>query len=227
MSAKPTFFQRLTAEFVGTGWVLAGVIGSGIMASRLAGGNVGIAMIGHVSAIAAILYVAIVVMRPISGAHFNPVVSLVLAATRALPAREAAGYIAAQVVGALTGAVVAHLMFGQTAIQASDIARTGPAQWFSEVIATGGLVLAIFLSHRADDRSVPVVASAYVFAACWFTGSACFINPAMTLARGLTESMAGIRLSDVPAFAICQVAGGFAGLLLSNVISSTAPHRPR
>jgi glycerol uptake facilitator-like aquaporin len=207
----PSLRRRLLAEFIGTALLLAAVVGSGIMGVALARGNDGIALLANAGATAAILYVLIVVLGPVSGAHFNPVVTLAARFDRALGNREAAAYIGLQLIGAVGGVLLAHAMFGQALWQPGVHARTGAAQWLSEAVATFGLVLTIQLGARRRPAAVPALVACWIFAAYWFTASTSFANPAVTLARALTMSFAGIRPGDVPAFVLAQCTGAAAG----------------
>jgi glycerol uptake facilitator-like aquaporin len=204
--------RRLLAEMLGTAFLLATVVGSGIMAERLAGGNVALALLGNTLATGAILVVLITMFAPISGAHFNPAVTCVFLAKREIEAEIALAMIAAQCVGALAGVLAAHLMFAEAIIQVSEKARSGPSQWFSEWVATFGLVSAILLTRRANPAAIPMVVGLYITAAYWFTASTSFANPAVTLARAFSDSFAGIRLADVPAFVGAQFVGAFCAL---------------
>ena len=208
----PTLSRRLFAEFVGTLLLLATVVGSGIMAERLAGGNVAVALLGNTLATGAMLVVLITMLGPISGAHFNPVVTLIIAMKRELKAAPAAAYVAAQVIGAIAGVWLAHAMFGEAVLQVSQKVRAGPAQWLSEGVATFGLILTIFATHQARRDFVPVAVGLYITAAYWFTASTSFANPAVTLARSLSDTFAGIRPVDAPAFILAQFAGALLAL---------------
>ena len=213
---KATLTRRLAAEFLGTAALLAVIIGSGIMAERLAGGNVAIALLAHTLAIGAGLFTLILVFAEVSGAHFNPVVTLTQFWAKHITIGEAAAYVGAQFVGAAAGTALANVMFGLSAIVASLKPRTGPAVWLSEVIATFGLVLVIAGTARLRSRfAVPSAVAAYIFAACWFTSSFSFANPAVTFARGLSDTFAGIRPADVPAFIAAQFVGGIAAMLVA------------
>jgi glycerol uptake facilitator-like aquaporin len=217
-----TLRQRLLAEFIGTALLLATVIGSGIMAERLAGGNVALALLGNTLATGAMLAVLITMFGPISGAHFNPAVTGVMLAKRELSADAAMAFIAAQCAGALTGMVAAHLMFDQAVLQLSQKARSGPSQWFSEWVATFGLIAAILLTRRASPAAVPAIVGLYITAAYWFTASTSFANPAVTLARAFTDSFAGIRLADVPAFVAAQLLGAACAVLVCRALTGPA-----
>ena len=215
----PSFGQRLLAEFVGTAALLAAVVGSGIMGVALADGNDAIALLANAAATAGMLYVLIVLMGPISGAHFNPVVTIVLRLKRAMSSRDATAYLVVLVAGAVSGVVLAHAMFGQALVQPGTHAREGTAQLLSEAVATCGLVVTILLGSRHRAAAVPVLVAAYIFAAYWFTASTSFANPAVTVARALTQSFAGIRPQDVGLFVLAQLVGAVGGLLLSNALS--------
>lgn len=204
--------QRVAAECIGTLLLVAVVIGSGIMGERLAGGNAAIALLGNTLATAAALVVLITWLGPVSGAHFNPVVSLVMLARRELAPRAALAYLTAQVAGACAGALLAHAMFELPLLQASSNARAGGAQWLAEAVATFGL-LATILGCR-DHRWLPALVAAWITAGYWFTASTSFANPAVTVARALTDTFAGIRAIDVPGFVLAQVVGATAAALL-------------
>jgi glycerol uptake facilitator-like aquaporin len=210
--------RALLAEFIGTLLLLAIVVGSGIMGERLAGGNVAVALLANAAATAGGLYVLIVLFGPLSGAHFNPAVTLVVRLSgERLPA-PAFAYIAVQVVAAIAGVFVAHAMFGETFWQPGDHVRTGMAQWFSEGVATFGLLLTIILGVRHRPQAVPALVAAYIFAAYWFTASTSFANPAVTLARAFTQTFAGIRFSDVPGFMAAQMAGAFCAWVIARLL---------
>ena len=210
--SRPLLGRRLGAEFVGTAFLLATVVGSGIMGERLAGGNVAIALLANTLATGAILVVLIGMLGPISGAHFNPAVSLVFALKRELPPAEAAGYVAVQAVAGAIGVLAAHLMFEESVLQLSTRVRAGPSQWFAEWVATFGLVLTILLTLRANATAVAVAVGLYITAAYWFTASTSFANPAVTIARSLSDTFAGIRPLDVAPFVLAQIAGALSGL---------------
>lgn len=205
MSTQSPYHQRLAAECLGTAFLLATVIGSGIMAERLADGNVAIALLGNTLPTGAILVVLITALGPISGAHFNPAVTLVFRMRNALDNREAIGYVAAQITGGIAGAVIANLMFELPIVTVSETARTGGGQWLGECIATIGLIGTILscLRHRPD--AIPMAVGLYITAAYWFTSSTSFANPAVTIARTLSDTFAGIAPSDAPAFIVIQL----------------------
>ncbi len=211
---KTTASRRYVAEFVGTAFLLAAIVGSGIMGERLSAGNVAIALLANTIATGAALVALILAFGPISGAHFNPAVTLVDAWQRGVPWVEVPGYIGAQVTGALLGVAVAHMMFGAPMFAASLHDRGGRAQAFSEFVATAGLLSVIWGCARLRRSAVPFAVGAYITAAYWFTASTSFANPAVTVARSLTNTFAGIRPSDVPAFIAAQLAGAFAATFL-------------
>ena len=199
--------RRLAAEALGTGLLLATIVGSGIMAERLAGGNTAIALLGNTLPTGAMLIVLITLLGPISGAHFNPVVSGVMVARREIGIAEFAPYVAAQVIGAVLGVLLAHGMFDLALFQTSLKARTGSGQWLAEIVATFGLVVTIFGTLKVKPDFVPVAVGLYITAAYWFTASTSFANPVVTLARAFTDTFAGIRPIDAPGFVLAQIAG--------------------
>lgn len=199
--------RRLAAEALGTALLLAVVVGSGIMGERLAGGNTAIALLGNTLATGAALVVLIGVFGPISGAHFNPAVTLVAALRRDLPVRLALAYAIAQVGGAVLGVWVAHAMFGEPVLQVSTKLRAGGDQAFSEVVATFGLLATILGTVRFRPESTPMAVGLYITAAYWFTASTSFANPAVTVARSLSDTFAGVAPSCVPAFILAQFVG--------------------
>jgi glycerol uptake facilitator-like aquaporin len=199
--------RRAVAEAVGTALLLSTVVGSGIMGERLAAGNVAIALLANTLATAAALIALILTFGPVSGAHFNPVVTIADASQRGLPWRDVPVYIAAQVIGALLGVGAANVMFGEPVFAASNHARSGTGQFVSEVIATFGLLAVIWGCARRRASAVPFAVGAYIAAAYWFTASTSFANPAVTLARAATDTFAGIRPMDVPGFIVAQVLG--------------------
>jgi glycerol uptake facilitator-like aquaporin len=209
-----TFARRLVAEGLGTAMLLAVVVGSGIMAERLAGGNVAIALLANTIATGAGLVALILMFGAISGAHFNPVVTLSDAWQRNLPGREVLPYIVVQVVGAFAGVAAAHGMFGEPLFFASEHVRMGPSQWWSECVATFGLIAVIIGCSRSRPAVTPFAVAAYITAAYWFTASTSFANPAVTLARAATNTFAGIRPMDAPGFILAQLAGGAAASVL-------------
>ena len=207
--------QRVAAEALGSFFLFSAVIGSGIMAEALSGGNVAIALIGNTLATGAILFVLIAMLGPVSGAHFNPAVTLVMAARRQLAGRDILPYLAAQLVGGLLGAFAAHLMFDLPVLQLSAKARTGVGQWTGELIATFGLILTILGTSRYRPNAVPASVALYITAAYWFTSSTSFANPAITIVRSLSDSFAGIAPAYVPAFVAAQLAGAALAALVS------------
>jgi glycerol uptake facilitator-like aquaporin len=207
--------QRIAAEALGTGLLLATVIGSGIMGERLAGGNVALALLGNTLATGAMLVVLITMLGPISGAHFNPAVSAVFALEKELAPGELAAYALAQIGGGVAGVLVAHGMFDETLFQLSTKARSGPAQWLSEAVAAFGLVLVILLTLRVNPPAVAASVGLYITAAYWFTASTSFANPAVTIARAISDTFAGIRPADVAPFIVAQLIGAVAGMLVS------------
>ena len=209
-----TLARRLAAEGFGTALLLATVVGSGIMGERLAGGNIAIVLLVNSLATGAGLIALILTFGPISGGHFNPVVTLSDASQGGLAWRDAAAYIAAQILGAFAGVVTAHLMFGEPLFLFSQHIRTGSAQWWSEFIATFGLLTVIWGCSRHRSPMVPFAVGAYITAAYWFTASTSFANPAVTLARAVTNTFAGIRPDDTPGFIIAQLLGATAATLL-------------
>jgi len=210
----PNLPRRIVAEFLGTALLLATVVGSGIMAERLAGGNVALALLANTLATGSALIALILAFGPISGAHFNPAVTLADALLKGIPWRETPAYIAAQTTGAIAGVLAAHLMFGLPLVTLSTHIRSGPAQVFSEFIATFGLLSVIWGCSRSRPAAVPFAVGAYITAAYWFTASTSFANPAVTLARCLSNTFAGIRPNDVFPFIVAQLAGAFAATAL-------------
>jgi glycerol uptake facilitator-like aquaporin len=207
---QPTIARRMAAEAVGTSLLLAAVVGSGIMGERLAGGNVAVALLANTIATGAALVALILTFGPMSGAHFNPAVTLADAWQGGLPWDEVPLYIVAQVIGAFGGVAAAHLMFELPVFFASRHARSGPAQMFSEFVATFGLLAVIWGCARTRLAAVPFAVAAYITAAYWFTASTSFANPAVTLARAATDTFAGIRPADAPAFIVAQLLGAAA-----------------
>ena len=210
--------KRLLAEFLGTLFLVTAVVGSGIMAERLAGGNVALALLANSIATGGALVALIVAFSSVSGAHFNPAVTLAFALDRSFAWRDVPAYIAAQCLGGILGTVVAHLMFSLPAITLSRHARIGFAQVFSEFIATFGLVLVINLSARDRPTHVPYVVAGYIVAAYWFTSSTSFANPAVTLARSLTDTFAGIQPNGVAPFIAAQLAGALSASYLARYL---------
>jgi glycerol uptake facilitator-like aquaporin len=211
----PSLAQRGVAECVGTAFLLAAVVGSGIMAAKLAGGNGALALLCNTLPTGAILTVLILTFGPISGAHFNPAVSMALALRGEFPARSLGAYVGAQVIGGALGVWAAHLMFELPLWQLSITARTGPGQWFAEAVATFGLLLTILGCSARTPSAVPYAVGLYITAAYWFTASTSFANPAVTLARALSDTFAGIAPAGVPAFIVAQIVGALAAVALS------------
>ena len=210
--------QRLVAEGLGTALLLATVVGSGIMAERLAGGNVALALLCNSLATGAILVVIILMFAPISGAHFNPAVSLAFVLRGELPWQTAAIYTACQIAGGVLGVWAAHLMFDLPVLQVSIKIRTGFGQWFAEAVATSGLLLAIFGCAARAPAAIPYAVGLYITAAYWFTASTSFANPAVTLARALSNSFAGIAPGSVVAFVIAQLLGMLVAVLVARLL---------
>jgi glycerol uptake facilitator-like aquaporin len=206
--------KRLASEALGTGLLVATVVGSGIMAEKLAGGNVAIALLGNTIPTGAILVVLILVFGPISGAHMNPAVSLVMSIRKDLPWRELLPYAVAQIIGGCLGTLVAHGMFDLPLLEFGIKARTGGAQWFAELVATFGLLVTTLGVLRTKVDAVPVAVGLYITAAYWFTASTSFANPAVTIARALTTSFSGIAPEDVPLFVVTQLVGAGVGLVV-------------
>jgi glycerol uptake facilitator-like aquaporin len=209
-----TLARRLVAEGLGTALLLAVVVGSGIMAERLAGGNIAIALLANTIATGAGLVALILMFGTISGAHFNPVVTLSEAWQKNIPAADILPYVTVQIVGAFAGVAAAHAMFGEPLYFASEHVRTGAAQWWSECVATFGLIGVIIGCSRSRPAMTPFAVAAYITAAYWFTASTSFANPAVTLARAASDTFAGIRPVDTPGFILAQLAGAAAATLL-------------
>jgi glycerol uptake facilitator-like aquaporin len=216
-----TFPARLTAEFLGTAFLVAAVVGSGIMAERLSGGNIALALLANTIATGAALVALLFTFGPISGAHLNPAVTLAFALENALTWTQSWGYIAAQLFGGVSGTVVVHLMFGLPPISISQHARGGRAQFLSEFVATFGLLSVIWGCSRARSAALPFAVGAYITAAYWFTASTSFANPAVTLTRSLSDTFAGIRPADVLPFTLAQLLGSLAATLLFRWLQPT------
>ena len=210
--------RRLLAEALGTMLLLATVVGSGIMGVALSNGNDGIALLANAGATAGMLYVLIMVLGPISGAHFNPAVTLAMRLRGEITSAHAIAYIAVQVLSAIAGVLLAHAMFEQPLLQPGTHARSGGAQWLSEGVATCGLLLTILLGTRHRANAIPALVASYIFAAYWFTASTSFANPAVTLARSLTQSFSGIRPQDVVGFVLAQLAGALVALAIARLL---------
>jgi glycerol uptake facilitator-like aquaporin len=209
--------RPVLAEALGTALLLAAVVGSGIMAERLSGGNVGVALLANAIATGGALFALITMFGPISGAHFNPVVTLALTFRRESPAKLALPFIAAQFAGGILGVWLAHLMFELPILQASTKVRTGIGQWTAEATATFGLVLLILLGVRRAAASLPAAVALYIVGAYWFTASTSFANPAVTIARGLSNTFAGIAPADAPAFMVAQAGGMLLAVLVAHL----------
>ena len=208
--------RRLVAESLGTAFLLACVVGSGVMAERLSGGNVGLALLANALATGGGLVALILTFGGISGAHFNPAVSLAALLRKELSGRDAMLYMLVQIAGAFAGVAAAHGMFGEPLFFASQHIRTGPAQWWSEFVATFGLLAVIFGCSRSRPEAVPFAVACYIVGAYWFTASTSFANPAVTLARAATDTFAGIRPLDAPGFIAAQLVGAITATLIFN-----------
>ena len=213
---KATLTRRLAAEFLGTAMLLAAVVGSGIMAERLAGGNTAVALLANTIATGAALFALILSFSQVSGAHFNPAVTVTELLGKYISPRDAAAYIVTQFAGAVAGVMLANAMFELPLIFASQKARTGGSQWLSEFVATFGLIFVIAATVRIRSKfAVPTAVAAYISAAYWFTASTSFANPAVAFARSLSDTFAGIRPADVPAFIVAQLIGAVAAMYLA------------
>ncbi len=199
--------RRLCAEALGTFFLVMAVVGSGIMAAKLAGGNEALALLCNMISVGAVLFVIITIFISISGAHFNPAVSLAMLLRGALPAGEALPYVIVQILGGCLGAIVAHVMFGLEPVQLAQTARTGSGQWLGEFIATFGLVATIIGCVRFNPAAIPTAVGLYISSAYWFTSSTSFANPAVTIGRAITDTYAGIAPAHVPAFLVAQLLG--------------------
>jgi glycerol uptake facilitator-like aquaporin len=211
---KSNLRARIVAEFVGTAFLVATVVGSGIMAERLAGGNVALALLANTIATGAALVALILTFGPISGAHLNPVVSLADAMEGGLAWSDTLPYMGSQILGGVCGTIAAHAMFGLSLVSLSRHARGGPTQFLSEFIATSGLLSVIWGCTRSRSSAVPFAVGSYITAAYWFTASTSFANPAVTIARCLSDTFAGVRPLDVPLFIVAQAAGAIAATIL-------------
>ncbi len=211
-TSAPSLDRRLAAEAIGTAFLLAAVVGSGIMAEKLADGNVGLALLTNTIPTGAILIVLITMLGPISGAHFNPAVTLVFALRRDLGPAEAGLYVLAQILGGVLGVLAAHAMFDLPIWQFSSTERTGAGQWFAEAVATFGLVFTILATLKARPSAVATAVGLYITSAYWFTASTSFANPAVTIARGLSDTFAGILPAHVPGFVAALIVGALAAL---------------
>lgn len=219
--------RRVVAEFLGTWLLVATVVGSGIMAENLAAGNVAVALLGNTIATGAILVVLIAMLGPISGAHFNPAVSLVFTAAGELPVATFGLYVIAQICGGIAGTVTAHVMFELPLLQMSEHVRQGPSQFLSEVVATFGLIATILGCRRFRAEIIPVAVALYVVAGYWFTASTCFANPAVAIARSLTNTLSGIRPADAPWFILAEIVGACSGGCSPRRHQSVPPMRIR
>jgi len=226
MNERYSFGRRLLAEGLGTAILVATVVGSGIMAEKLAGGNQAVALLGNTIPTGAILVVIITILGPVSGAHFNPAVTLVFAGRGEFPWREVAPYVVVQCLGGIAGTVVAHLMFDLAPIAIGTTVRSGPSQWFAEAVATFTLLLAILGGIRYAPQAVPWLVGLTITAAYWFTASTSFANPAVTLARGFTTTFAGIALNHVPGFVVAQIAGALAAMPVCRLLFPQATVAP-
>jgi glycerol uptake facilitator-like aquaporin len=207
--------QKLLAEGLGTAFLLIGVVGSGIMGEALAGGNTAIALLANAIATGCTLYFIITTLGPISGAHFNPAVTLAFVIRREISSSQAAAYMPVQIIGGILGVWACHIMFDLDLLQASNTNRTGIAQWFSEVLATFGLLFVIFGGIKNKPEAVPTLVALYITGAYWFTSSTSFANPAVTIARGFSDTFAGINPAHIPMFIIMQIIGvGIAAIVL-------------
>lgn len=215
--------RALLAEGLGSAALLAGVVGSGIMGVQLADGNDAVALLANALATGGLLVVLISTLGPVSGAHFNPAVSLAMALRGDLAWRRFAAYVPVQAVGAVAGVLLAHAMFDLALWQPGTRARTGAAQWLSEGVATFGLLLTILLAQRHRPTAIPALVAAYIVAAYWFTASTSFANPSVTLARSLTQTFAGIAPADVGGFVLAQVAGALLALPVAGLLSGRPP----
>ncbi|MEO1491463.1 MAG: MIP/aquaporin family protein [Pseudomonadota bacterium] len=215
--------HKLMAEAVGTLLLLATIAGSGIMGEMLAGGQVGAALLPHALAIGAMLFVLITLLGPVSGAHFNPAVTMIFTLRGDLPRREAVPYVIVQILAAIAGVWLAHLMFDLDIAQASAKSRTGIGQWSAEVVATGGLIFVILGGLRQAPHLIPAMVGAYIFAGLWFTASTSFANPAVTIARMLTDTFTGIMPVHAPAFIAAQIVGALLGWQIANLIFAEDP----
>lgn len=221
----PPLPPRFAAEALGTAFLLAAVVGSGIMAAKLAGGNGALALLCNTIPTGAILVVLILALGPVSGAHFNPAVTLAFLCCGEISWRAASLYVAAQVAGGIIGVLAAHAMFDLPLWQLSQTARAGQAQWFAEFVATFGLVLTIFCCLRAAREAIPYAVGLYITSAYWFTSSTSFANPAVTIARSLSDTFAGIAPAGILAFIGAQLAGALAGLLVARALYRPHPSR--
>lgn len=215
--------RALLAEFLGTLLLLATVVGSGIMGVALSAGNDGIALLANAAATAGVLYVLITIFGPLSGAHFNPAVTLAMRVRGEIGTRMAVAYLLVQVAGAFAGVMLAHAMFEQALLQPGTRVRIGASQWLSEAVATFGLLLTILLAVQQKSRALPALVAAYIFAAYWFTASTSFANPAVTLARAFTQTFSGMRPGDVGMFVIAQFGGAALAVAVARALAPASP----
>lgn len=215
----------MLAEALGSFLLFATVIGSGVMGERLAGGNVAIALLGNTLATGAILFVLITMLGPVSGAHFNPAVTLIMRLRGEISSRVSLAYVAAQLAGGILGVWAAHLMFDMPILELSTKIRSGPGQWAGEAMATFGLILTILGTARMRPAAIPASVALYITAAYWFTSSTSFANPAITIARSLSDSFAGIAPADVPAFIAAQLAGALVAWFVGNALFAPRPRK--
>jgi glycerol uptake facilitator-like aquaporin len=219
----PSLAQRAFSELLGTAFLLAAVVGSGIMAAKLAGGNGALALLCNTLPTGAILAVLILVFGPLSGAHFNPAVSLAFAIRGDVSWRDAAAYVPCQIAGGIVGVLAAHAMFDLPLWQVSQTVRSGPGQWFAEGVATFGLLLTIFGCLAGAKAAVPYAVGLYITSAYWFTASTSFANPAVTIARALSDTFAGIAPSGVAAFIVAQLAGALLAVVVARWLWTQHP----
>ena len=214
-------YKKNMAEFIGTSFLLGTIVGSGIMSERLSGGIESLALLGNTVATGAILFVMITILAPVSGAHFNPAVSIVMRLRGYINNVELSTYILSQIAGSVFGTWVAHFMFDVSIIQMSSKIRTGSPIYIAEFVATFGLIFTILLGSRYSPRKVPALVGLYITGAYWFTSSTSFANPAVTFARTLTDTFSGINFSDLPFFILFQILGGVSALAVCNLIESS------
>ncbi len=215
--------RSVLAEAMGTALLLTAVVGSGIMAEQLAGGNMALALLCNTIATGAILYVLITMLGPLSGAHFNPAVTLAFVMRGQIGREAAAAYVAAQVMAGIAGVLIAHAMFDQAVLQVSLKVRASPGQWISETVATFGLVATILLTVSARPQAVAASVGLYITSAYWFTASTSFANPAVTIARAFSNTFAGIRPLDIPAFILAQIVGAAAAVIVARALLGAGP----
>ena len=214
-------YKKNIAEFIGTSFLLGTIVGSGIMSERLSAGIESLALLGNTVATGAILFVMITILAPVSGAHFNPVVSLVMRLRGNINNVELSTYLLSQIAGSVFGTWVAHFMFDVSIVQFSSKIRTGSPIYIAEFVATFGLIFTILLGSRYSPRKVPALVGLYITGAYWFTSSTSFANPAVTFARTLTDTFSGINFSDLPFFILFQILGGVSALAVCNLIESS------